>query len=241
MTGIDGVERAAEGAAEQTLEDDPSDRAVADAPTSVTDAGMSSARSEWSPAPCGNESLCRYGKTMRSVSCYDDLQESCRRARAAPRRRGVRRVGYNGLRRDAETTLIALGPTPTLLLQAAGRRLRRLQQGTHNPLVAGSNPAGPTYKSIAIEISYRPMLTNWRPVPLLCHLRRKAGPREALQRRAGVAQCFCPLPVSSSTSASKNASTAGDPCANWSRSTIAAEMLNSSSDGSIAASGGSNS
>ena len=53
--------------------------------------------------------------------------------------------------------------------------------------------------------------------------------------------CFRPLPVSSSTSASKNARIARESCANWSRSTIAALMLISSSDGSIAASGGSSS
>ena len=51
--------------------------------------------------------------------------------------------------------------------------------------------------------------------------------------------CLRAPPVRISTSASKNASTAGEAWANWSRSTIAAAMLTSSSDGSIAVSGGS--
>jgi len=67
------------------------------------------------------------------------------------------------------------------------------------------------------------------------------GPNSVVAGKLQERYCLCPLPVSKSTSASKNARTAAESWENVARIAIAASMLTASSLGSIAASGGSSS
>src|ERR1035438_9474773 len=54
------------------------------------------------------------------------------------------------------TILAQPQPSPTMGF-GQGPVAQRLEQGTHNPLVGGSNPSGPTIKSFGINVLREPL------------------------------------------------------------------------------------
>jgi hypothetical protein len=66
----------------------------------------------------------------------------------------VRSDGGTGLKMKRRSDLVIHSPRHTM--QAGGPVAQRLEQGTHNPLVRGSNPCGPTKLRQKEELGWKP-------------------------------------------------------------------------------------